>query len=124
MSDNTPKTPAIPEAQADLGRRIRLFREFRELSQAQLARACRCRIAMLADYEAGYRRVSPRLLGRIADVLGFERASFTSRAQESAGDFEIERLTFLFGQIESDRERGKLLRAVAQLVDEHGAKPH
>ncbi|WP_430395784.1 helix-turn-helix domain-containing protein [Ferrovibrio sp.] len=130
MAMNTPKTPnrsktrANPEAQADLGRRIRLFREFRELTLEQLARACRCRAATLVEYEAGRRAVAPRLLGRIAEVLGFEQASFTSRAQERAGDFELERLTFLFGQIESERERGKLLRAVAQLADEHGAKPH
>jgi DNA-binding XRE family transcriptional regulator len=51
---------------------IRVWREYRGLTQQQLANAAAIRRAYVAQLEAGRRRGSPPVLGRIADALGIE----------------------------------------------------
>ena len=51
---------------------IRVWREYRGLTQQQLANAAAIRRAYVAQLEAGRRRGSLLVLGRIADALGVE----------------------------------------------------
>lgn len=118
-----------PESgQSGIGSRIRVFREYRELSRAELARLCACRESELADYETNQRPVPPHRLRRIAQALGFPPSAFATAAPRQPGlppdDFELERIAFLFSQIESEAERSKLLRTVARLMEEALVKPH